>query len=248
LICLVLWLGMQIHTVVAPVTTTAHVDFKLFAPAPPPPKILPVAAKTGGGGGGGAHQIVEPTKGRAPEVAKVQMNAPQLARLEHPKLAVEPTTPVKIPDDPKMLDLGAPDSPQIKLASQGSGSGSGFGHGLGGGLGSGRGIGSGPGSGGGYGGGLMNVGGGVSAPVVIHSVQPEFSEQARQSNFQGSVALQLIVDANGNPQNIHITRHLGMGLDEKAIEAVQQYRFKPAMYQGHPVAVQIIVDVDFHLH
>ncbi len=248
LISLVLWLGMQIHTVVAPVTTTAHVDFKLFAPAPPPPKILPVAAKTGGGGGGGAHQIVEPTKGRAPEVAKVQMNAPQLARLEHPKLAVEPTTPVKIPDDPKMLDLGAPDSPQIKLASQGSGSGSGFGHGLGGGLGAGRGIGSGPGSGGGYGGGLMNVGGGVSAPVVIHSVQPEFSDQARQSNFQGSVALQLIVDANGNPQNIHITRHLGMGLDEKAIEAVQQYKFKPATYQGHPVAVQIIVNVDFHLH
>ena len=92
-------------------------------------------------------------------------------------------------------------------------------HGLGGGLGSGRGIGSGPGNGGGYGGGLMNVGGGVSAPVVIHSVQPEFSEQARQSNFQGSVALQLIVDANGNPQNIHITRHLGM-------QSRQQFRMR----------------------
>jgi periplasmic protein TonB len=245
---LVLWLGMQIHTVVAPAVTTAHVDFKLFAPAPPPPKILPVAAKTGGGGGGGAHQVVEPTKGRAPQVAKVQMNAPQLVRLEHPKLAVEPTELVKIPDDPKMVNLGAPDSPQIKLASQGGGSGSGFGHGLGGGLGAGRGIGAGPGSGGGYGGGLMSVGGGVSAPVVIHSVQPEFSEQARQANFQGTVALQLIVDANGNPQNVRVTRHLGMGLDEKAVEAVQQYKFKPATYQGHPVAVQIVVDVDFHLH
>ena len=108
LIGLLLWLGMQIRTVVVPAVTTTHVDFKLFAP-PPPPKILPVAAKTGGGGGGGAHQIVEPTKGRAPEVAKVQLNAPQLARLEHPKLAVEPTTPIKIPDDPKMMNLGAPD-------------------------------------------------------------------------------------------------------------------------------------------
>jgi TonB family protein len=176
------------------------------------------------------------------------MNAPQLARLEHPKLPAEPTEMVKIPDDPKMLNLGAPDSPQIKLASQGSGSGSGFGHGLGGGLGAGHGIGSGPGSGGGYGGGLMSVGGGVSAPAVLRSVQPEFSDQARQANFQGTVALQLIVDANGNPQNIHVTRHLGMGLDEKAIEAVQQYKFRPAMYQGHPVAVQIVVDVDFHLH
>jgi TonB family protein len=207
-----------------------------------------VAAKTGGGGAGGAHQIVEPTKGRTPEVAKVQLNAPQLARLEHPKLAVEPTTPIKIPDDPKMMNLGVPDSPQIKLASQGSGSGSGFGHGLGGGLGAGHGIGAGPGSGGGYGGGVMSVGGGVSAPAVIRSVQPEFSDQARQANFQGTVALQLIVDANGNPQNVRVTRHLGMGLDEKAIEAVQQYKFKPAMYQGHPVAVQIVVDVEFHLH
>jgi periplasmic protein TonB len=248
LIGLVLWLGMQIHTVVVPAATLAHVDFKLYAPAPPPPKILPVAAKSGGGGGGGAHQPIEPTRGRAPQVAKVQMNAPQLLRLEHPKLAVEPTEPVKIPDDPKMLNLGATDSPQIRLASQGSGSGSGFGHGLGGGLGAGHGIGAGPGSGGGYGGGLMSVGGGVSAPAVLHAVQPEFSEQARQSNFQGTVSLQLIVDANGNPQNIRITRRLGMGLDEKAIEAVQQYKFRPAMYQGHPVAVQIVVDVEFHLH
>lgn len=248
LIGLVLWLGMHIRPVIAPAMAVTHVDFKLYAPAPPPPKVLPVAPKMGGGGGGGAHQPIEPTRGRAPQVAEVQLNAPQLLRLDHPKLAAEPTTPVKIPDDPKMLNLGATDSPQIKLASQGSGSGSGFGHGLGGGLGAGHGIGAGPGSGGGYGGGLMSVGGGVSAPVVIHSVQPEFSEEARQAGFQGTVALQLIVDASGNPQNIHITRHLGMGLDEKAIEAVQQYKFKPAMYQGHPVAVQMVVDVDFHLH
>lgn len=246
---LLLWLGMRMPAVVVPATTLTHVDFKLYAPfIPPPPKILPVAPKMGGGGGGGAHQPIEPTRGRTPQVSPVQMNAPQLARLDHPKLAAEPTTPIKLPDDPKMLSLGAPNSPQIKLASQGSGGGSGFGHGLGGGLGAGHGIGSGPGSGGGYGGGLMNVGGGVSAPAVIHSVQPEFSEEARESSLQGTVALQLIVDANGNPQNIRVTRHLGKGLDEKAVEAVQQYKFRPAMYQGHPVAVQIIVNVDFQLH
>ncbi len=244
----VLWIGMGIHPVIAPEITTTHVDFKLFAPAPPPPKILPVAAKLGGGGGGGAHQPTPPIRGKAPEVAKVQMNAPQLARLERPKLAVEPTEQVKIPDSPKMLNFGISNSPQIALASQGNGSGSGFGSGLGGGLGSGHGIGAGPGSGGGYGGGLMNVGGGVSAPAVIHSVQPEFTEQARAASLQGMVSLQLIVDAEGNPQNIRVTRHLGMGLDEKAVEAVRQYRFRPAMYQGHPVAVQIVVDIDFHLH
>lgn len=244
----VLWIGMRIRPVIAPEATPTHVDFKLFAPAPPPPKILPVAAKVGGGGGGGDHQPIPPTRGKAPEVAKVQLNAPQLARLERPKLAVEPTEQVKIPDNPKMLNIGISNSPQIALASQGSGSGSGFGSGLGGGLGSGHGIGAGPGSGGGYGGGLMNVGGGVSAPAVIHSVQPEFSEQARSANLQGTVSLQLIVDAEGNPQNVRVTRHLGMGLDEKAVEAVRQYKFRPAMYQGHPVAVQIVVDIDFHLH
>lgn len=248
LIGIVLWLGMKVRPVIAPAMTTTHVDFKLFAPAPPPPKILPVAKAAGGGGGGGLHQPVEPTKGRAPEVAKVQLNAPQLARLEHPKLPAEPTINVKLPDNPQMANLGAPDSPQIRLASQGSGSGSGFGHGLGGGLGSGHGNGAGPGSGGGYGGGLMSVGGGVSAPAVLHSVQPEFTDQARQSNFQGTVGLQLIVDAQGNPQNIHVIRRLGMGLDEKAVEAVREYKFRPATYQGHPVAVQIVVDVEFHLH
>jgi protein TonB len=94
----------------------------------------------------------------------------------------------------------------------------------------------------------MSVGGGVSAPTVIRSVEPEFTEAARQSNYQGSVSIQLVVDSQGNPQAIRVTRHAGMGLDEKAIEAVRQYKFRPALYQGHPVAVQIVIDVDFHLH
>ena len=94
----------------------------------------------------------------------------------------------------------------------------------------------------------MNVGGGVSAPQVLQSVRPEFTDQARAANFQGKVTLQLIVDAQGNPQNIRVTHRLGMGLDEMAVEALRQYKFKPAMYQGHPVAVQILIDVDFRLH
>ena len=112
----------------------------------------------------------------------------------------------------------------------------------------GHGSGAGPGSGGGYGGGVMSVGGGVSAPVVIHSVDPEFTEEARNANFQGTVSLQLIVDPQGNPQNVRVVRHSGMGLDDKAVQAVKQYKFRPAMYQGHAVAVQMIIDVDFHLH
>ena len=88
----------------------------------------------------------------------------------------------------------------------------------------------------------------MSAPQLIHSVEPEFTEDARRANYQGSVSIKLIVDSQGNPQDVRLESHLGMGLDEKAIEAVRQYRFRPAMYQGHPVSVQIVVDVDFRLH
>jgi len=224
------------------------VDFKLFAP-PPPPKLLAIAPKMGGGGGGGAHEIIEPIKGRPPVVAQAPViTPPQIIRIDRPKLGVEPTMQVKIPDSSNMPNLGMSNSPQIALASQGSGGGSGFGSGLGGGIGAGHGTGSGPGSGGGYGGGIMSVGGGVSAPVIVHSVEPEFTQEARSANFQGAVSIQLIVDAQGNPQNVRLVRHLGMGLDEKAIDAVRQYRFKPALYQGHPVAVQIVINVDFRLY
>jgi TonB family protein len=156
---------------------------------------------------------------------------------------------VKMPDsNPTLPVMGMSQSPQIALASQGKGGGSGFGQGLGGGIGAGHGSGAGPGSGGGYGGGLMSVGGGVSAPQLLKSVDPEFTEDARRQNYQGSVSIKLIVDSQGNPQDVRLLSHLGMGLDEKAIEAVRQYRFRPAMYQGHPVSVQILIDVDFHLH
>jgi periplasmic protein TonB len=243
----ILWLGLSVRPVIVqPVTTFTHVDFKLYDP--PLPKVMPTAKVMGGGGGGGAHHLIAPTKGELPKVAKVQLMPAQLLRLEHPKLPVEPTMRVNLPDSSSPVHLGMPQSPQIVLSSQGMGSGSGFGRGLGGGIGIGQGIGSGPGNGGGAGGGVMSVGGGVSAPEVIHSVEPQFTEEARRANFEGTVAIHLIVDAQGAPQDIRVTRHLGMGLDLKAIEAVEQYRFRPAMYQGHPVAVQMMIEVAFRLH
>jgi periplasmic protein TonB len=248
-IAAILYIGIKAHqAIVNPEVTTSPLNITLYAP-PPPPKALPVAPKTGGGGGGGAHQVVQPTRGNSPRiVAPAPVNTPQVLRFEQPKLAAEPAEVVKMPENPTLHNLGMSNSPQIALASQGKGSNSGFGSGLGGGLGMGHGIGAGPGSGGGYGGGVMSVGGGVSAPEVIRVVQPDFTEEARQANFQGSASIELIVDQQGNPQNIRIVHPLGMGLDEKAVEAVRQYKFRPAMYQGHPVAVQIIVDVAFHLH
>jgi TonB family protein len=246
IITLVLTLAVKAHTII---TAAASVNVTpLDLTSYTPPIVLPVSKPMGGGGGGGAHEVVEASKGNIPEIAKYQFAPPQASRIDRPKLAMEPSEQAKIPDSNNLPNIGVSESPQIRLVSQGSGTGSGFGQGLGGGIGMGHGTGVGAGSGGGYGGGLMSVGGGVAAPHVIHSIEPEFTQEARQANFQGNVLIQLIVDSQGNPQDIRVTHHLGMGLDEKAIAAVRQYRFSPAMYQGHPVAVQIVIEVDFHLH
>lgn len=91
------------------------------------------------------------------------------------------------------------------------------------------------------------IGYGVSPPQLTHSVNPEFSDEARRAKFQGVCIVDLIVDISGVPRNVHVVKPLGKGLDEKAIEAVKQYRFKPAMYDGHPVPVEIKVEVSFKL-
>jgi periplasmic protein TonB len=245
---LLAWGFMPHATVIQPKVDVTPVAFTLYDPPPPPPVVMPVAKVQGGGGGGGAHQLAPPIKGHLPVIAKIRLAPAQLLRIDHPKLAVEPTQQVNIAVNNNMPNLGMTQSQQVSLASQGSGSGSGFGFGSGGGIGAGHGSGVGPGGGGGYGGGLMSVGGGVSAPQLVRSVDPDFTDDARRANYQGTVSIELIVDSSGNPQDIRIVRHLGMGLDQKAIEAVRQYKFKPAMYQGRPVSVQMVINVDFHLH
>jgi TonB family protein len=106
----------------------------------------------------------------------------------------------------------------------------------------------GPGSGGGTGGGIYHPGGGVSAPQVIFAPDPEFSDDARRIKYQGICVVTLIVDAQGNPQHVRVVRPLGMGLDEKAVKAVRHYKFKPAMYHGHPVPVEVNVEVNFRIY
>ena len=88
----------------------------------------------------------------------------------------------------------------------------------------------------------------VAAPKVIYAVDPEFSDEARRAKFQGICVVALIVDAQGNPQRVHAVGHLGMGLDEKAVAAVKQYKFKPATLQGRPVPVEVNVEVDFRIY
>lgn len=245
---LLVWFIIQArhHIIVAPQKVEVT---SIVVPPYIPPVTAPAPQSMGGGGGGGFHQPVEANKGHLPPVEKAPINPPEL-QVDHPKLAVAPAVvmpqQIKIPDN-NMPNLGIPQSTQVVMKSQGSGSGSGFGQGGGGGIGAGNGGGIGSGTVGGYGGGVMTVGGGVTAPVVIHRVVPEFTDAARRSKFQGVASIGLIVDAQGNPEDVHVVHPLGMGLDQKAVEAVRQYKFKPAMFQGHPVPVQLVIEVDFHM-
>jgi periplasmic protein TonB len=215
------------------------------------PALKPSKTQVGGGGGGGDRDVLQATKGKLPKFSMEQITPPVVVvRNEHPKLAVEPT--IVIPPQVQiasnnMPNLGDPMSHAL-LPSNGTGFGGGIGSGSGGGVGSGKGPGFGPGEGGGVGGGIFHVGGGVSAPRAIYAPEPEFSEEARKAKYQGVCTLGLVVDANGRPENIRVLSSLGMGLDEKAIEAVKNWKFEPAMKDGHPVAVEIAVEVDFHLY
>jgi TonB family protein len=95
--------------------------------------------------------------------------------------------------------------------------------------------------------GVFRIGGGVSAPIPTFRADPEYSEEARKAKWQGAVLLQVVIDDSGVPQNIQVVRPLGLGLDQKAIEAVEKWRFKPGMKDGQPVPVAANIEVQFRL-
>lgn len=96
--------------------------------------------------------------------------------------------------------------------------------------------------------GTYHVGNGVLPPQLLYAKDPKFSPQARKAKYGGIATVSLIVDAQGNPQNVHIIRHLKMGLDEEALEAVSHYKFKPATLQGNPVPVEVNIEVNFQIY
>jgi protein TonB len=190
------------------------------------------------GGGGGSPDKTDASKGRVPPRTQPVLMTPKLVA---PTPTIDVQKDIVIPDDPTLPNFGMSKNPDVKLGSLGNGSGMGVGNG--------HGNGYGDGIGGNIGGGLYRVGGGVSAPVALNNVEAEFSDEARRAKYQGLVLISLIVDAQGNPQNPRVVRALGMGLDEKALEAVRKYKFKPAYKQGvGPVPVMITVEVSFRLY
>lgn len=216
-------------------------DFTLFAPSGQ------------GGGSGGAHDLTDPMVGRTPRQEVMPLVSPQAQLLEHPLLPADPAIAVqpdvKLPDDPSLPNIGAYKSPNVSMASNGPGSGGGIGSNKGGGDGPGDGPGYGLGRDGNYGGSIYTPGvGGVTHPIPLLTPEAEFSDEARRAKYQGVCLISVIVDAHGYPQNPRVIQSLGMGLDEKAMEAVKKYRFKPALKDGKAVAVKIVVEVNFRLY
>ena len=204
---------------------------------------IPAAQKAGGGGGGGQRAPTPVAKGAAPKFAPKPFIPPAVA-VPKPLLPMVPTISAPVPQ----ISADVYGDPLSKLNDNSAGQGiNGLGAGSGGGLGSGHGDGYGPGDGGGSGGGTFRAGGEVSSPVLISKVEPEYSEEARKAKYSGTVLLSVVVDEHGVPQDIHVVRPLGLGLDEKAIEAVQRWRFRPGVRNGKPVRVRATIEVSFRL-
>jgi protein TonB len=196
-------------------------------------------AAVSAGGGGGSPDKMEAIKGRIPP----RVTAPVIAaKVDLPPLpSIDVPQDIIIPDNPMLPNFGMSKSPNVTLASRGNGSGTG--------LGPGNGPGYGPGFGGNIGGGVFRPGGNISNPIPLNSVEAEFSDEARRAKYQGEVTISLIVDTLGKPQNPRVVRALGMGLDEKALEAVMKYKFKPCMKDGKtPVACYASVLINFRLY
>jgi len=245
-------MGVTFITIPRPVPAAPkpQINTKLIDPDDYPLK--PAKTQAGGGGGGGDHDLLRASVGRLPRSSMRQITPPAaVIRNPTPRLAVEPTVivppDIKLAMNTKLLNLGDLKSSAV-IPSNGPGAYGGIGPGSDGGVGPGHGHGFGPGDEAGTGGDTFHIGRGVTPPRVIFQTDPEFSEEARKAKYQGNCVLGLLVDANGRPTNIRVLNALGMGLDEKAIESVKNWKFEPGKKDGHDVAVEIAVEVDFHLY
>jgi TonB family protein len=212
----------------------------------------------GGGGGGGNNTPKPPKKAELPGKEKTTVpvtKPPEVKPVEKPKEPPPPAQEVNIPVQqvtsgidkiagvlPTMTTV-----PDLNSMGMGTGAGAGGGHGTG--IGSGSGSGLGEGSGGGTGGGVYDVGNGVTSPTLIREIKPQYTADAMRAKVQGEVELEAVVNPDGSVDRIRITRSLDrtFGLDQKAIEAVRQWRFVPGMLKGQPVPVRVSIVLDFTL-
>lgn len=205
----------------------------------PPPIKQPKQVKLNSGGGGGQHSPLPPLKGPLPKPAPRIFTTP-FVPIDHPALVMNPSL------------IAAPDAWAAPSTAIGNPLGV-----LDGGLGAGNHGDAGPGPGGtgtgtrGHGPGgdatAYSAGRGITAPSVLTRVDPEYSEEARKAKYSGAVMLSIVVNTDGHADSIKVIKSLGMGLDEKAIEAVERWRFKPGTKDGLPVRVHAQIEVNFRL-
>ncbi len=194
-------------------------------------------------GGGGTRDPQPPSKGALPPRASRTFVPPSATPTVAAKLPIAVT--MDLPPDMQVASaqqFGDPGSPSTVLSNGPRGpAGTEKGHG--------QGIGDSDGDrhGTGVDGGVFHGGYGVTMPVPLRKIEPEYSEDARKARFQGTVVVYVEVDTNGKPRNIRIVRSVGMGLDERALEAVRQWLFKPGTKDGKPVVVSANIEVTFHL-
>ena len=211
--------------------------------------LRPPTLRTIGGGGSGANMPWPAAQGMLPPAAvKVFVQPLQVRNNEQPLLELPPALDIP-PDTPnlKLANWGDPLA-QAGALSNGRGKGGGIGDGPDQGLGDTRGNHYGPDDDGRRGfNGVRTIGGGVTAPRLIMKIEPEYSEEARKAKYQGSVTLRVIVDERGAVRHVEVSRPLGLGLDEKAVEAVRKWRFQPGQQNGKAVQVWAVVEVNFRL-
>ena len=195
-----------------------------------------------------------------------KISSPIPERKEPPPIVPVPKPPEPKPEPPLKAEplpvvvapiITAPADPRTRIGvleqttaeadSHGPGKGGGAGTGSGTGLGSGDGSGVGPGSGGGTGGGPYRPGSGIEPPRLLREVKADYTEDARQHSISGEVVMEIVVRRDGSVGDVRILRGLGGGLNERAVQAVRQWRFAPATRLGSPVDVIVEVGVEFRL-
>jgi TonB family protein len=254
-IAVIALLIIPIFTHVLPSSTEAKnkgIDITPLDISPYVAKLPAGANKAGGGGGGGDRSPLPPTKGKAPKFQWTQFTPPTATiKNPNPKLPMDPSL-LGPPDlkvsNPALTNMGDPLAATVNF-SGGPGGGGGIGTGVGGGIGSGSGAGLGPGSGGGTGGGEFRAGvNGVGQPVCIYCPDPEYSDEARKAKYQGTVVLDITITLDGRVTGPHVVRGPGLGLEEKAMAAVKNWKMRPCTGpNGKPVACSAVIEIGFRL-
>ena len=229
-------------------------------------RLVFVATPGPGGGGGGGGRLQEAPPPRAMREGHGKISSPIPERRE-PALALTVVKPSEPPPAPLLKAeqlpavmapivvapadarsrIGVLEQAAADTDSHGPGTGGGAGTGTGTGLGSGDGSGIGPGSGGGTGGGPYRPGSGIAPPRLLREVKADYTEEARQRGLSGDVVLEIVVRRDGSVGDVKVLQGLAGGLNERAAQAVRQWRFSPAQRQGAPVDVIVEVAVEFKL-